>query len=181
MKKLVTIGFLISLIACNQNKSSEKTDSEKENTKEVINAMLSKMYVGDRESKYPLEDTLLFSKEIVALNTKCDSITTLDTKRIANSNSPSDKPLLREGSIISSLYEGVTDYKINKINDKGKQIEVEVTLSNKFYKDQKPWNERIILITEGRLKIDDIYFDQNLANESSLKNKLRTFSQQKIQ
>jgi hypothetical protein len=181
MKKLLTIGFLISLIACNQNKSAEKTNSEKENAKATINAMLSKMYVGDRESKSPLEDTLLFSKEIVALNTKCDSITQLDTKRIAHSNSPSDKPLLREGSAISSLYEGVTDYKINKINDNGKNIEVLVTLSNKFYKDQKPWKERIVFSTEGGLKIDDIYFDQNLANASSLKNYLKSFSQQKIQ
>jgi len=180
MRKLALIGFFVSIIACNQSKSTENSKSEKDNSQEIINTMLNKMYVGDLESKYPLKDTLLFSKEIVELNKKCDSLTILDSERIANSKNPSDKPIQREGSNISSFYEGVTDFKIKEIKENGENIEVLVTLSNKFYKDQKPWNEKIMFITEGGLKIDNIFFDEKVNIESSLKNNLKRFSQEKI-
>jgi signal recognition particle subunit SEC65 len=89
-------------------------------------------------------------EEIVELNRQCDSVTNADVERIAKSNSPTDKPLLREGSRISSFHEGVTDFKIKEIKTINEKTEVTVTLSNKHYPTQKQWDEKIIFIEQNR-------------------------------
>lgn len=171
MKKIIILGIFISIIACNKESTSENQNRETVNTdKEKINNSLKKMYNGDIDinAQYPLGDTLIFSKGIVALNSQCDSVTDADAERIAKSDSPGDKPLLREGSRVSSLYEGVTDFKIAEIKTVGEKIEVTVTLSNKNYPEQKAWNEKIIFINQNGLKIDNIYFDKDISNPDYL-------------
>jgi len=177
MKKIGILGILMSVIACNQKNNTENANNEKE---QIINVSLKKMYYGDSHDMYPLNDTLFFSKEIVELNSQCDSVSKVDAERIANSNSPTDKPILREGSRVSSLYEGVTDFKINEIKTINEKTEVTVTLSNKHYPTQKQWNEKIIFIDQNGLKIDNIYFDKDILNttEPNLKKSLINFIKQ---
>lgn len=175
MKKIIILVVLISLVACNQ-----KNKTENNIIKEEIISSLKKMYAQDSHHEYPLNDTIIFSKEIVELNRKCDSITSADVERIAKSNNPTDKPLLREGSRISSLYEGVTDFKINQIKTVNKKTEVTVTLSNKHYPSEKQWNEKIIFIDQNGLKIDNIYFNKDLlsTSEPNLKKSFVNFIKQ---
>jgi signal recognition particle subunit SEC65 len=178
MKKIVILGILMSVIACNQKNNSENTNNEKE---KILNSSLQKMYYGDSHDKYPLNDTLIFSKEIVALNRQCDSVSKVDAQRIANSKHQTDKPFLREGSRVSSLYEGVTDFKINEMKTVNEKIEVTVNLSNKHYPTQKTWNEKIIFIDQNGLKIDNIYFDKDIINyqiDPNLKKSLTNFIKQ---
>lgn len=160
------------VIACNQKNKIENTKSI---NKEKIKSLLKIMYNAD--SEFSLNDTILFSKEIVELNRRCDSITNADVQRIAKSNHPTDKPLLREGSRVSSLYEGVTDFKINEIKSINEKTEVSVTLSNKNYPTQKPWDEKIIFIDQNGFKIENIYFDKDIlkTNEPALKKTLENF------
>lgn len=165
MKKVVILVILMSVIACNQKNNTENENNEKE---KIINSLLNKMYYA--YSHEALNDTLIFSKEVVELNNQCDSISIVDAKRIANSNNPTDKPILREGSLVSSLYEGVTDFKINEIKTVNGKTEVTVTLSNKHYPTLEQWNEKIILIAQNGLKIDDIYFDEDMTLKKSLIN-----------
>ena len=175
MNKIIILGVLMSIMACNQ-----KTENANNANKEKINSSLKKMYYEDSHNKYPLNDTIIFSKEIVELNRQCDSITNVDVERIAKSNHPTDKPVLREGSRISSLYEGVTDFKINEIKNINEKTEVTVTLSNKHYPTQKQWNEKIIFIHQNGLKIENIYFNKDVLNstEPNLKKSLINFIKQ---
>ena len=177
MKKIIIVGILMSFIACNQKNNTENANNEKKN---IINGSLKKMYFGDNHDMYPLNDTLIFSKEVVELNSQCDSVSKVDVQRIANSNNPTDKPTLREGSSVSSLYEGVTDFQINEIKTVNEKTEVTVTLSNKQYPTQKKWNEKIIFIDQNGLKIDNIYFDRDLVKttEPNLKKSLTSFIKQ---
>ena len=163
------------VIACNQKNKTENTNIL---NKEKINSLLKIMYNAD--SEFSLNDTIIFSKEIVELNRLCDSITNADVQRIAKSNNPTDKPLLREGSRVSSLYEGVTDFKINEIKSINEKTEVSVTLSNKNYPTQKPWDEKIIFIDQNGFKIENIYFDKDIlkTNEPTLKKTLENFIKQ---
>ena len=163
------------VIACNQKNKTENTNSI---NKEKINSLLKIMYNAD--SEFSLNDTIIFSKEIFELNRLCDSITNADVQRIAKSNNPTDKPLLREGSRVSSLYEGVTDFKINEIKSINEKTEVSVTLSNKNYPTQKPWDEKIIFIDQNGFKIENIYFDKDIlkTNEPTLKKTLENFIKQ---
>jgi signal recognition particle subunit SEC65 len=178
MNKIVILGVLMSVLACNQkNKTENATNENKEN----INSSLKKMYDEDSHNENLLNDPTLFSKEIVELNKQCDSVTNLDVERIAKSNHPKDKPVLREGSRISSLYEGVTDFKINEMKTINEKIEVTVALSSKHYPTQKQWNEKIIFIDQNGLKIDNIYFNKDMLNyqiEPNLKKSLMNFIKQ---
>jgi signal recognition particle subunit SEC65 len=168
MNKIVILGIIMSAIACNQK------------NEETINSSLEKMYYQDSHDAYPLNDTMIFSKEIVELNRQCDAITNEDIERISKSNHPTDKPVLREGSRISSLYEGVTDFKINDIKTINEKTEVTVTLSNKHYPSQKNWDEKIIFIDQNGLKIENIYFNETVLNttEPNLKKSLINFIKQ---
>jgi signal recognition particle subunit SEC65 len=178
MNKIVILGALISVLACNQKNKTEILNNE---NKEKINSSLKKMYFEDSRNEYLLNDTIIFSKKIVELNRQCDSVTNADVERIAKSNQPTDKPVLREGSRISSLYEGVTDFKINEIKTINEKTEVTVTLSNKHYPTQKQWDEKIIFIDENGLKIENIYFNKDLINyqiDPNLKKSLTNFIKQ---
>jgi hypothetical protein len=177
MKKIMILGILMSVMACNQKNKTENGNNE---NKEKIISSLKKMYHEDSHNNYPLNDTKIFSKEIVELNRECESITSADVERIAKSNNPTDKPLLREGSRISSLYEGVTDFKINEMKTVNEKTEVTVTLSNKHYPTQKQWNEKIIFIDQNGLKIDNIYFNKDIlkTTEPNLKKSLINFIKQ---
>ena len=178
MNKIVILGALISVLACNQKNKTENLNNE---NKEKINSSLKKMYFEDSRNEYLLNDTIIFSKKIVELNRQCDSVTNADVERIAKSNQPTDKPVLREGSRISSLYEGVTDFKINEIKTINEKTEVTVTLSNKHYPTQKQWDEKIIFIDENGLKIENIYFNKDLINyqiDPNLKKSLTNFIKQ---
>ena len=177
MKKILILGVLMGVIACNQKNKTENSNNE---NKEKIKSSLKKLYYEDSYNKYPLDDTIIFSKEIVELNRKCDSVTEADAERIAKSNHPTDKPVLREGSRVSSLYEGVTDFKIDEIKTIDKKTVVTVTLSNKHYPTQKAWNEKIIFIDENGLKIENIYFNKDMLSytEPNLKKSLINFIKQ---
>jgi signal recognition particle subunit SEC65 len=175
MNKILILGLLISVLACNQKNKTENPINENE---EKINSSLKKMYYEDSHNEYMLNDTSIFSKEIVELNRQCDSITNVDVERIAKSDHPTDKPVLREGSRISSFYEGVTDFKINEIKTINEKTEVTVTLSNKNYPTQKQWNEKIVFIDQNGLKIENIYFSKDIINyqiDPNLKKSLINF------
>lgn len=172
MNKIVILAVLMGVMACNQK---NKTENANNVNKDKLKSSLKKMYYEDIYGKYPLNDTLIFSKEIVVLNRQCDSVSEADAERIAKSNHPTDKgDFVREGSRVSSLYEGVTDFKINEIKTIDKKTEVTVTLSNKHYPTQKEWNEKIIFIDDNGLKIENIYFNKNLLSTTkpSLKQSL---------
>jgi hypothetical protein len=170
MKKILILGVFISIMACNQRNKTENANNE---MKKIINSSLKKMY---QEAVHDMNDTLIFSKEVVKLNRRCDSLTNADAERIAKSNMPTDKPYLREGSRVSSFAEGVTDFKINEIKTINNKTEVTVTLSNKYYPTQKQWNEKIIFIDENSMKIENIYFNEDM--ESNLKKSLINFVKQ---
>ena len=91
MNKILILGVLISFLACNQKNKTENAINANE---EKISVSLKKMYDEDGRNENLLNDTLIFSKEIVELNRQCDSVTNADVERIAKSNSPTDKPLL---------------------------------------------------------------------------------------
>ena len=73
---------------------------------------------------------------------------------------PTDKPMLIEGDIFSSLYEGRTGATVQKILLNGNQAKVILRLENKPYDTQ--WTDTAVLIKEGNTwKIDDVLYGQN--------------------
>ena len=60
MKRIVILGLVMCVIACNQKNKTENTNSI---NKEKINSLLKIMYNAD--SEFSLNDTIIFSKEIL--------------------------------------------------------------------------------------------------------------------
>ncbi|SQB28810.1 hypothetical protein [Chryseobacterium jejuense] len=80
-----------------------------------------------------------------------------------NSDHPDEKPLIFEGAIFSSLYEGYTGYTIKsiRIHDKTAEALVQFEYNTAFPKES--WTDVIQLIdTDKGWKIDNIIFDKKL-------------------
>lgn len=106
--------------------------------------------------------------------------------RVKNSAHPDEKPLIFEGAIFSSLYEGFTDYKILSINIKDKKADVAVQLEYSDADAEKDspkdpqkivWTDQIHLINTGNnsWRIDNITFDKKMANSGDLKARMIDF------
>jgi hypothetical protein len=188
MRKTTLLIALVILVACNEKTPTltEKQAVELTKNDGVINKLLRKMYENDVKKDDPLSDASIFSKEIVALNEKCNAVTQKDIDRIAKSNYPTDKPLIREGSSATSLYEGATDFVIEKMIVNEKTMEIFVALSNKSDENHTmKWKDKLLLIDENGWKVDNIYFDKKLSQPDSknpnLKENLISFSKQSIE
>lgn len=64
------------------------------------------MFYKKYKANYREADTLLLSKSMVALLQKAQAKEKADMVKVANSNFVTDKPLMIEGDIFTSVYEG---------------------------------------------------------------------------
>jgi hypothetical protein len=70
---------------------------------------------------------------------------------------PTDKPLLIEGDIFSSLYEGRTSAKVQSIAIDEQKAKAILALENKPYNTQ--WTDTVLLVNENKVwKIDDVVY-----------------------
>jgi hypothetical protein len=184
MQTAICISILVFIFSCKETLYNKDPTNEIKTHEESITSILTRMYEHDRTKNDLLNDRSLFSEEIVELNEKCNRVTKNDIDRISKSPYPTDKPRLREGSSVTSLYEGATEFEIKQIMVNDKQTEVTVVVSNKNDNEVFQWEDKVILINEDGLKIDNVYFDKNVYSSSSkepnLKEYLTNFSNQKI-
>ncbi|SDR08568.1 hypothetical protein SAMN05421664_3469 [Chryseobacterium soldanellicola] len=124
----------------------------------------------------------LFSSDLEKTFQKAIDLSKTDIKKVKKSDHPGDKPLLLEGSIFTSLYEGFTDYKIVSIvvlND-SKPLEssatVIVELKNTHYPNAK-WTDiiRFINFQESGWKIDNVVFSKKMSQIPDVKTSLQNF------
>jgi len=145
MKTINQFIFLIvmfCLFGCKQ----DKTAIEK-----VVNSFFS-----HQNTNYKIVDKSLLSKELVFLINKATKIEELDMKWLKNCEFPSEKPVLLEGDIFTSVYEGQTGFKILDIKIKDNKATVLIELKNNLKKI--PWQDEMQLIDQNGWKIDNVIF-----------------------
>jgi hypothetical protein len=82
-----------------------------------------------------------------------------DAEATKNGPFPTDKPLLIEGDIFSSLYEGRTSVKVQSISIEEQKAKAVLALENKPYNTQ--WTDTVMLVNENKVwKIDDVVYGQ---------------------
>lgn len=82
-----------------------------------------------------------------------------DAEATKNGPFPTDKPLLIEGDIFSSLYEGRTGAKVQSISIDEQKAKAVLVLENKPYNTQ--WTDTVLLVQENKVwKIDDVIYGQ---------------------
>ncbi|WP_294284101.1 hypothetical protein [uncultured Chryseobacterium sp.] len=101
-----------------------------------------------------------------------------DMERIKKSAHPDDKPLLLEGSVFTSLYEGYTKYEIRSIETRAIKPNVQtadavIEFENTAVAPKIVWKENVHLINPSGAgwEIDNITFDK-IAQVKDLKTRL---------
>lgn len=141
------------------------------NTAEVNKAVDS--FFSTYKSNFRTVDKKLISKE---LSEKIDSTIAkeiYDAKRLKDMQS-TDKPLMIEGDIFTSIYEGYTSYKIKSTSVNGDKANVVLSLENKNYKLN--WENEVVLIKENNTwEIDDVIYTDKKGAGAGTKDVLKKF------
>ena len=149
--------FLTLLFGCDAQKET------KSQVESIINAFFT-----SHPSIYEMElDSALLSQEIIDKIKNIRKLTELDRQKIENSESPTDKPFLLEGSIFTSLSDGYTSFIIQEITIKEDTAEVMIDFE---YASEPPvtWTDKVILVNNGGWKIQNIIFSAEFSDPSSL-------------
>ena len=139
---------------------------------------LYKKYGRSNEAIYnePISNNL-FSKDLKSILEGAINASKTDIERVKNSDHPDEKPLIFEGAIFSSLYEGYTNYKIEYITVKGKTAETLVQFEYDMANPKVIWKDKIELINmDKEWKIDNIIFD-SIKSSRDLKTEMKSFVQ----
>ncbi len=150
--------FLLSLISCNDKKD-----------KNEITKTINSIYLKPNPYTNKLLNTHVFSTELNDLIEKSRLVEEMDRARIKHSEYPNDKPLLIEGEIFTSVYEGYSSYLIKDIHIDNNKARAIVSFSNGYY--QLNWKDTIDLIQENGWKMDNVEF----SGKSNLKATLYSF------
>lgn len=177
MKKIVLwISLILLFTGC--TKSENKPIDEK-----AIASQLNRLFNSYAKSGENLYDRPvpqgLFTDSLKMLLEKAVKTSKDDRERVKNSEYPDDKPLLLEGSVFTSLYEGYTSYRIGKVtaNDASREkAEATVSFENAALAPKAVWTDRVQLVRDsGGWKIDNIVFGDN-PDLRDLASSLRNFA-----
>lgn len=177
MKKLLflCLGIVLFFVSCEKNKSQSTPSS---NT--AIDIKVKELYTKygkSNEAVYnqPIPDDL-FSQDLKKALENAINTSKNDIEKVKNSDHPDEKPLILEGAIFSSLYEGYTSYKIQSITVNGKTADAMVHFEYNMASPKVSWVDTVHLIDSDKgWKIDNITFD-SIGNSKDLKASLIEFT-----
>jgi hypothetical protein len=118
-------------------------------------------------------DTGLLSSELRFLVASARDFERRDAERTRLGPNPTDKPMLIEGDVFTSLYEGHEAFLIEEVTLKADRAVVKVNFSNLSYKQR--WQDEVHLLREGGWKIDNVYFGSRPGSASSTSQILKDF------
>ncbi len=158
----VWISFILLFSACSKREDKSGHDA-------AIALQVDRLYTsygrsGQNIYEQPVPQGL-FTDRLRTLLERAVRTSEEDVERVKNSEYPDDKPLLLEGSVFTSLYEGYTSYHIRKImisNTSKEKAEATVEFENAAVAPKIVWKDRIVLVKDsGSWKIDNILFGDN--------------------
>lgn len=180
------LSIIFLFIACQK---TESTSADKEAIIKKVN-QLYHQYGSSNEAVYyrPISDHLFSPALKKALETAINA-SKADIEKVKNSDHPDEKPLIFEGAIFSSLYEGYTTYSIQSIDVKGDTADAIIDFENSDFAGEPEkgastasskivWKDRIRFVKDNTgWKIDNIIFDKKAASSTDLKTSLTAFIQ----
>ncbi|SHL63498.1 Protein of unknown function [Chryseobacterium contaminans] len=167
------ISLILGFIACNKTTPS----AEKQQITEKINQLYSQ-YGKSNEAIYnkPIADNL-FSPELKKTLEAAINASKADIEKVKNSDHPDEKPLIFEGAIFSSLYEGYNGYSVKSIQLHDQTAEALVQFEYNMVSPKVLWTDKIQLINSDKgWKVDNIVFD-SIGSSKDLKTSLKNFIQ----
>jgi hypothetical protein len=153
--------FLFFILGCNQADVNE--------SRKTIDVFYGQYKPGD----YRVVDKSLLSKafgEKINLASAKQAASAEELKAMGST----DKPLMIEGDIYTSLYEGATSHEIGQIDNVNGNMKAVVKFVNDPYKHN--WTDTVILIKEdGSWKIDNVLYTAKQGSARSVRDVLDVF------
>ncbi|MBB6370174.1 DUF3828 domain-containing protein [Chryseobacterium shigense] len=172
------LSIFFFFTACKKNEPHPQLSSEAAISKKIDK--LYSTYGNSNDALYnkPFSDSL-FSPELKATLEDAVNASKADIEKVKQSDHPDEKPLLFEGAVFSSLYEGYNSYKIKSvvIDPSGTSADASVAFEYRMSPPKVSWTDKVHLIKSGQeWKVDNIVFD-SIGNSKDLKASLKDFVQ----
>lgn len=177
MKKLLLcLGIFLFFVSCKKDKPQPDISPES-----AINEKVNELYTQYGKSSeaiynQPIPDSL-FSQDLKKVLDNAINASKADIERVKKSDHPDEKPLIFEGAIFSSLYEGFTSYTIKSVKIQDKTAEALVAFEYNMSSPKVTWMDVVHLThTEKGWRVDNVTFD-TIGNSKDLKARLTEFVQ----
>ena len=177
MKKLfLYLGIFLFFVSCKKNEAKPSLSSDA-----AINEKVNTLYTqygksNDAVYNQPIPDAL-FSQDLKKVLEDAINASKADIEKVKKSDHPDEKPLIFEGAMFSSLYEGFTSYKIKSVKVQGKTADAQVEFEYNMSSPKETWIDTVHLTDTGKgWRIDNITFD-TIGNSKDLKARLTEFVQ----
>lgn len=183
MKQLLLfLSLCLFCTGCKKNENNAQLSSDPEITKK-INELYAVFGHSNEElyrKQFPKD---LFSSDLQKILENAIDTSTSDIENVKKSDHPTDKPLLLEGAVFSSLYEGYTSYTIQSIHviedaqGLGTAADVKVGFEYTLDSPKIVWTDtvRLIKVPKDGWRIDNINFDNKMGGSKNLKTSLGHF------
>lgn len=175
---LLCLSAFLFCISCKKQEIKQSVSAETAITLKINE--LYKMYGNSNDALYhkPFSDSL-FSPELKKALEEAVGASKADIEKVKKSDHPDEKPLLFEGAVFSSLYEGFNGYQIKSvtIDPAGTSADAVVDFEYTMMLPKIKWTDIVHLINSDQgWKIDNISFD-SIGSAKDLKANLNSFTQ----
>ncbi len=176
---IIVVSSLLLFIGCNKSK----------NEQQAISAAIDSFYAAEPIGNYRFANQHFLSTELVALLQKSSIFQRTDSARLKALGS-SDKPLMIEGDIFTSLLEGSTSHSIEEISIHQNKCNstinsylhalITVKFCNQHY-DNYTWKDTVEMIHEkGSWRIHNVRYAKGAGSQPTLQKTLREFLKMEI-
>ena len=158
---LFPIAILLMMGSCSQKPADSPAD------------VVQKIFSAPNPFRNEKLDSALFSKDLYLLITQSKQTEQKSRETIRMSKAPTDKPLLIEGEVFASVYEGYSSFKVLNTELVKDTALLSVEFSNKSY--QQVWTDKVRLIfVGGSWKLDNVVYSK-ASSQPDLQQLLRAF------
>lgn len=155
---LVCSFFLV--VGCGNNQEAE------------IKNVIEGFYSG-YDGNFRTADTAMISKKLTDLISQAVEKEIYEAKKMKESDYPTDKPMMIEGDVFTSLYEGQDSVSIEEITVEGQVAYAKVMFQNTTYNHR--WSDQIILIKENnKWKIENVAYGRQSQDIPDLQSNLKS-------
>lgn len=131
-------------------------------------------YYTRQQVNFRIADSALLSSGLHALVREAAEKERYEAEKTRKGPFPTDKPLMIEGDIFTSIYEGQDKYVVKSVAVEKETAKVQIEFSNTHY--NMTWNDEIRLVKEkGAWRIDDVVFKGKKGGPGSTRQLLEEF------
>ncbi|WP_153392588.1 DUF3828 domain-containing protein [Chryseobacterium vaccae] len=173
----LSLSMILFFTACNKAGPSPSSGNGNDAVTEKVNDLYTQYGTSNEALYHQSFSDSLFSPDLKRTLETAINTSKADIEKVKNSDHPDEKPLLFEGAVFSSLYEGYTGYRIKSTNISADKATADAAVEFEYTASPPKmiWTDHVNLVNSKQgWKIDNIIFD-TIAHSKDLKTTLNEF------